>query len=556
MPTTQPQESQLIAAGVIKDYNKLSGDRGNWESHWQEIAERIYPAQSRLFMGQFQSQTQGDKRNEYVYDSTGMIALQRFGAILDSLLTPRNQTWHRVTVSDKTLQKDRETRLFFEEMNKVLFRYRYAPLANFASQNQMNYKMLGAYGNGCVFIDPLKNFKRQDDGVRYRMCHLSGVYFRENHQGIVDTAYRYFKQKARESMQEDYAEELPDSIKDAAKTSPDREFAFIHCVKPRSDYDPQRTDLKGMPYASYYVSIEAQFLLQEKGHDTFPYAISRYEQNPGEVYARSPAMDALPAIKTLNEQKKAVLKQGQRATDPVVLIADDGIIDAWSFKPGTLVGGAVTPDGRPLAVPFPVGNVQAGREMMNDERAIINDAFLVTLFQILVETPQMTATEVLERTREKGILLAPTIGRQQSEYLGTMIEREIDVLQKQKKLPEYPQALLEAKGEYTIEYESPLSRSARAEEAAGALRSIEMALNVAAQSQNPALLDHFNWDVIVPETSDINGMPASWRNDPKTIQMIREGRNAQQEQQTAMQAAPGAAAMIKSTAAARQMDRS
>lgn len=43
---------------------------------------------------------------------------------------------------------------------------------------------------------------------------------------------------------------------------------------------------------------------------------------------------------------------------------------------------------------------------------------LVTLFQILTETPQMTAAEVVERTNEKGILLAPTVGRQQSEYLG------------------------------------------------------------------------------------------------------------------------------------------
>ena len=36
---------------------------------------------------------------------------------------------------------------------------------------------------------------------------------------------------------------------------------------------------------------------------------------------------------------------------------------------------------------------------------VINDAFLVTLFQILTETPEMTATEVIERTREKGALL-------------------------------------------------------------------------------------------------------------------------------------------------------
>ena len=47
---------------------------------------------------------------------------------------------------------------------------------------------------------------------------------------------------------------------------------------------------------------------------------------------------------------------------------------------------------------------------MDEERSLINDAFLVSLFQILTETPNMSATEVIERTNEKGILLAPTVG--------------------------------------------------------------------------------------------------------------------------------------------------
>src|SRR4029077_1707786 len=105
--------------------------------------------------------------------------------------------------------------------------------------------------------------------------------------------------------------------------------------------------------------------------------------------------------------------------------------------------------------------------MMAEERTLIGDAFLVTLFQILTETPQMTATEVIERTNEKGILLAPTVGRQQSEYLGPMIERELDVLGAQGLLPPMPPRLKEAKGEYQVVYTSPFSRAMRAQEAAG-----------------------------------------------------------------------------------------
>src|ERR1700692_2198488 len=104
---------------------------------------------------------------------------------------------------------------------------------------------------------------------------------------------------------------------------------------------------------------------------------------------------------------------------------------------------------------------------MDMERALVNDAFLVTLFQILTESPQMTATEVIERTQEKGILLAPTVGRQQSERLGPQIHRELDVLASQGLLLPMPPALREAKGAYSIVYTSPLSRAMREQEAAG-----------------------------------------------------------------------------------------
>lgn len=557
MLTKQVLENEKTAHAIVKEYGRLSSTRGNWESHWQEIAERIWPNQSRLFNSAGMQQTQGEKRTEEIYDSTPAIALNRFGAILDSLLTPRTQTWHRLAPSDAALTKDRETRLWFDDLNALLFKFRYAPKSNFASQNQLNYKMLGAYGSGCLLIDPLReNIRGQwkKTGLRYRNCHLSGIFFKENHQGIVDSAYRYYAQSARQARQE-WGDKLPDKIKAAAINAPEQEFYFIHCVKPREDIDYNRADYKRLPYASYYVSVEGPFLLEEDGYDTFPYAISRYEQVPGEVYGRSPAMDVLPAIKTLNEEKKTVLEQGHRALRPVLLAHDDGIVDTMSLTPGFINPGGVSADGRALVQALPVGNIAVGKELMDDERAVINDAFLVTLFQILVETPQMTATEVIERTKEKGILIAPTIGRQQSEYLGPLIEREIDILVQLKLVAPMPPALIEAAGEYRIEYESPMSRSARAEEAAGAMRSIELALNYAAQTGNPAVLDHIDVDIAYPEIADINGMPAKWRRSAEGIQAIRQERAKAAEAQQAIAAAPGGAAMIKSTAAARKMDR-
>jgi hypothetical protein len=133
-----------------------------------------------------------------------------------------------------------------------------------------------------------------------------------------------------------------------------------------------------------------------------------------------------------------------------------------------------------------------------------------------------------------------------------MIEREIDVLSKQNLLPPMPQALLDAKGEYRIEYDSPLTRAQRAEEASGLMRTIETALNVVNVTQNPEPLDFFNWDIIIPEISAIQGVPAKWMRDMKVVQGIRQGRAKQAQQDQMVQAAPGAAAMMKSVAAVKK----
>ena len=183
--------------------------------------------------------------------------------------------------------------------------------------------------------------------------------------------------------------------------------------------------------------------------------------------------------------------------------------------------------------------------MMEMERHAINDAFLVTLFQILIETPTMTATEVLERAREKGALLSPTMGRQQSEDLGVMTEREIDLMEMQGELPPFTPAMIEAQGEWEIEYDSPLSRAQRAEEAEGFLRTFEVATAYANSTQDFSALDYFNKDVIFPQLASINAVPESWMNDPKQVQAIRDQRAQTQAVQGAIEAAPAAAGVIK-----------
>lgn len=539
----------MNADDLIRTYQGLKGKRGNWETHWEEIAERILPRQ----IGFVGDRTDGEKKTQKVFDSKPMIALERFAAVMDSMLTPRQSRWHNLRTTDENLNRDFAVQDWFYQVNNILYAARYSPKANFAGQNSERWISTGAFGTGCIFTD-----FEPGVGLRYRCVNLRDLFLLENHQGAIDTVYRCFKYTARQAAQRFGVEALPESIRkclDDVKRQHDM-FEFIHCVKPRTDYDPERADARGKPWASYYVAVKDKQIVSEGGYTSFPYSVSRYVTAPDEVYGRSPAMSALPDIKMLNEMSKTDIRAVHKLIDPPILLHDDGILGGGSMtvnmRPGGVNIGGVNRDGRPLMQPFGTGaRVDIAEAKMDQRRQAIDDAFLVTLFQILVETPRMTATEALIRAQEKGMLLTPTMGRQQSEALGPLIERELDLLAFHRVLPPMPPALVEAGGEYEIVYDSPMSRMQRAEELVGVQRTMELLAPFA--QIDPTVLDIFDRDELARLTAEVSGVPTPVLRSPDALKQLRADRAEQEQQAMMLQAAQPLAGAMKDVAQANAL---
>ncbi len=543
------QANQQMAADLLKEFVTLEMKRGIWEQHWEDVAQKVLPYYSSSFYQQG-NMVPGMKRNQYQYDVTANAALWKFAAAMESMLTPANNKWHRLRHPDANLMKRADVQAWFDAVNDTMFYYRYSPHSGYQAQQHDGYVSLGAFGTSCLFTDDFHDpVNPRLKGLRYRNVHLGELFFATNFQGQVDKVYRRFKMTLRQIAQQWGIDSLPDSHKNILKDKPENEVQIIHIVKPRVGDDFKfKFGNKGYRYGSYYVLREATHLLAEGGFRCMPYGVARYLTAPGELYGRSPAMNVLPSISVLNEEKKTLIKQGHRAVDPVMLAHDDGIIDGFSLKPGAVNYGGVTADGRPLVHVLPTGRVDIGKELMDDERMAINDAFLVTLFQILIQTPQMTATEVLERAREKGALLSPTMGRFQAESIGPQIEREFDLLAWQELIPPPPQALVEAGAEYQVEYDAPLNRAMRSDEAAGTMRTLQWAAEIATQTQDASVMDWFNTDAIIPELMAINGAPFRFVRNPEEVDQVRQGRAQANQQQQLVQAMPGMAQMLKAAA--------
>jgi Bacteriophage head to tail connecting protein len=555
--TISDRENQIVT-GILREFAQVQTRRSMFAMQWEEIAALILPTSKNTFFYQSYN-TPGQKKTQQQVDATGALALHRFCAIVDSLVTPRNLYWHGLQ-GDEYVMKDRATRLWLESTTKLLFRMRYAANANFAAQNYNKWQSTGAFGNSTMYTDKFDNrWHGGGRGLRYKALPLGETFFGENHQGKVDRMIRWFRLTAYQAVQKWGRAMLPESLVPALESSSEWRYNFLHCVKPRADdYDPEALDHRSMPFSSHYVSIEGRCLMEEEsGYRTFPFATDRYDQSPGEVEGRGPGQIVLPSLKTLNAQKVIFLKTGHRAADPVLLMADDGLV-GMNLRPGSQNKGGVTSDGKPLVHTLPTGDIKISIEMMQEERGIIDDVFLVSLFKVLSEHPDMTATQVIQLVNEKGMLVAPTLGRQHTEYVGGLVPRELDLLMEMGMLDRPPPRLIEAAGRswrglldiIEVTDTSPLAQMAQGAEVAGFFRMLEQLREVVNVTQNPGYLDRLDFETAIPEIARNQMVPERWITSDQKFASMQQDRAKAAAQKQATDALPAQAAIIKARAVA------
>ena len=529
------------AEACLAQHARLVQVRQSYEPVWQQIDERINPTGVQFGRAAGDS-GKGRQHNDKVFDATPGLALDRFKAAIHSLVTPRNQQWHGLATPDDDLSEDPEVMRYLQEVTNRLFGARYR--ANFDSEVQGCYGAGGKYGSFAMFIG-----ERPGHGLYYRSVPIEQSYFAENEYGTIDLFHREWFWTARQAHAR-WGDKLPSVIKDAAERRPDQQFRFLHVVKPRTDADVGRLDHQGMAFVSFYIHVDTRTLVEEGGFRTFPYAVGRYDLVAGDTYGRSPCMTILPDVKMLNEMNRTTIQAAQLALLPPMLAQRDGVLDALRLTPGAINYGGVDEQGRALVQPLNMGaNLPIGIEMMDQKRSVINDALLQTLFQILIDKPNITATEAMLRAQEKGQLIGPTGSRIESEFLSPMVARELDLLAAAGQLPEMPEQLAERGGAYELKFDSPLSRMREADGGVAILRTFEQ-LAPLAQVAGPAAFKRFNIDASAKELARLNGMPAKLLYTDEEMEQIDAQQAEQANLQQILQAAPVAASAAKDLAQA------
>ncbi|KKL07651.1 hypothetical protein LCGC14_2583900 [marine sediment metagenome] len=239
--------------------------------------------------------------------------------------------------------------------------------------------------------------------------------------------------------------------------------------------------------------------------------------------------------------KRTQIRVWHHASDPALLLRDDGSIDINDLRPGRAIVGGLDSLGNPTIQPFIQGtNFEISQEFLIQEGETIDKAFMLDLFigsADLAGRDRVTATEILERDRERVRIMTPLSSRDETESLDPMVERELDILAEFDLLPPMPPELIEAGGEFEIQFTNPLAVSRRSDEAIGSVQTVQAVMELG--QVKPEVLDLINGDEYGRILAAANSSPEKLLNSPDEVALIRQQRAEQQTLEAAAQAAPG-----------------
>lgn len=512
-----------LAREIIARADRMRSERSAVDSLRQQVRDYIIPTAQSILSREAAGTKSGDK----VLDNTGETVHEVLAGAVVSTLTPDTVDWAGVKCADDDVNEDDAAIAWFEDSSKRMARVFRRPGASFFTTQYEVIDSAVGYGDGCKFIPYVPGF-----GLMFVTVPVDEALIDEDAYGKVDTVFRDYKLTARQAVQRWGNACPPKVIKAAAddKTANDT-FRFVHAVYPRTDRDPEKRDVRNMPFASVDVCVDEIAVVAESGFHEMPYVYSRWAKRAGEKYGRGCGMKALNDVKSLQRAMKIQFIGSEKVMNPSLLVVDDGVtgpIRAGSggityIRPGIGNTDPIRPlntGARPdLSEPF----IQGIRDR-------VGNAYFKDQVRVL-RTDRMTATEYLGAMEENNRILGPFLGRQKDEDIGATVERVFGMMLRMGVFKPVPPIL---QGRQVVaDYVSPLVRQQRIAQARGLSQFNDVTGPLAAVA--PEVLDNLDTDRIYRETGDILALPKSWFLSADQVAAKRAARQKQREAQAQRQ---------------------
>lgn len=510
----------MDANTILDAYNAQIPERTKWTGRWDDCARYCLPDVGPASYAGEKKQT-GEKKFRPLNPAGIKACFDCASGIFSNCVSP-GQEWFTIRLRKsgngamgKSALQDFSAKLSRETLEAI-------QNSNFPQVLQEMLLTYSCLGTGVVYSEMTAS-----GPLTFRQFPINGnIMPCENERGMVDTLYREFEYTARQAVRAfGYAlvgEKVQKAFSDASKAA--ETFKYLHAVFPRpeGERDPQKINKKNKRFASVYVDIDRKTIVLEEGYDSFPFAVPRFSKFGNEVFGRSPAMMALPALRTLNRATRAFVRNAEFAADPCTfcdtayeekLVIEPGAINPYSSTSG---------DGKPFLYSGS-GNIGVTNDFCEKYERIVDSFFFADLFRMLENQKNMTAEEVRARIDEKIQSISPVISRLQSELFTPLLSRVAMLILERNGISDFT--------DYEIVYTSRLDSKLRQVQNANILTFNRQAAEVATTfAQLPILADYVKPEVLLSTLARNNNIePDSLRTEQETAD-LQEARAKQQSE--------------------------
>lgn len=407
---------------VLERWQTAKSDRSSLESAWQDLAQLFRPSEADI-TGE---RSAGNGRQERLYSGHQIGAAEKLARSIEAELMPRDEPWVEITTEEEVEAEDDDAAEWLDEAGQALVRAIYEPKAGFERHNTQVLNDFVVFGAGVGWCGESRDLSR----LNFNGIHLKHAWWLRDEAGNADTMFLRDRLTARQAAQRWTFDNLSPEVRQLlTDNKPETKREFLQVAMPREDYRARpglKRPLKAteLPYATYVIETETRHLVREGGDHEFPYVVPEWAvMDGGDIW--SPGRRALPDAKVLQQQMRTLLRSGQRAADPPILLTSKGVVNKLDLRPGgvSYFDSSTLGQGQKLIERIDVGaNMPITLELIKAQMQALDEIFLIPVLQ-LPDQPNMTATEVMRRGTDLLRLTSAVFGSVETGLSQPLVER-------------------------------------------------------------------------------------------------------------------------------------
>jgi hypothetical protein len=459
-------------ATIVKRADAQKTHRSALEVQWKDIDRYILPLAHGDFATSVTDENAKDWSTKDVWDSTAPIGAERLASLFHSgLLSGR---WLGLVFRDRKVAADAQAKQWLDDVSDALFDA--IMTSNFPVEMATGFLDFVGYGTTGMTQELASDDEKVWKGFDFSTTPVREMLFEQDFKGRVYRWYRPLSWSATQIVSkfrdsDDKSKphpSIPQKIVDQASSGngDDAKYEIIFCIYPRDGAKPMEFGEKARapltrPFGYKYVLREGLVTLgDEGGFYEMPVYVSRYSRSSTSQWGYSPSLLALPSVKLVNALQEDVVLAAGKIIDPATLVTERGLLSDLDLGQGGLTTVRSLDDIAPFESK---ARLDVGESLIADQRMMIRRLFREDDIS-LKESPQMTATEVIQRVTLLNRLFAPQIRRLQNDGFAPMVQTSFGMMYRASQLPEPPDIVKNLKPRMQIEYYGPMMRAQRDDE--------------------------------------------------------------------------------------------